>query len=121
MPVFCLLPGATNRATSIYIPYLEKGSFSYVFFVVVVIHSFLNILFYYGLSQETGYSFLCSTVGPCCLSILNVIVCIYQPQIPSQLCVFIKMNQKFNRLPVGCFQSKFLLDCPAGKSSIWVV
>ena len=28
-----------------------------------------------------GYSSLCSTVGPCCLSILNVIVCLYQPQI----------------------------------------
>ena len=25
----------------------------------------------------------CYTVGPCCLSILNVIVCIYQPQTPS--------------------------------------
>ena len=39
------------------------------------IHSFFNILFYYGLSWEIGYSSLCSTVGPCCLSILNVIVC----------------------------------------------
>ena len=28
-------------------------------------------------------SSLCYTVGPCCLSILNVIVCIYQPQTPS--------------------------------------
>ena len=46
------------------------------------IHSFLNILFHYGLPQETGYSSLCFTVGPCCLSILHVIVCIYQPQIP---------------------------------------
>ena len=47
------------------------------------IRSFLNILFHYGLSQEIGYSSLCYTVRPCCLSILNVIVCIYQPQIPS--------------------------------------
>ena len=46
-------------------------------------HSFLNILFHYGLSQEIGYSSLCSTVGPWCLSILNVIVCVYQSQIPS--------------------------------------
>ena len=30
---------------------------------------FFNILFHYGLSQEIGYSSLCSTVGPCCLSI----------------------------------------------------
>ena len=28
------------------------------------IHSFLNILFHYGWSQETGYSCLCYTVGP---------------------------------------------------------
>ena len=47
------------------------------------IHSFFNIHLHYGLSQETGYSSLCYTLGPCCSSILNVIVCIYQPQIPS--------------------------------------
>ena len=46
-------------------------------------HSFYNILFYYCLSQEIDYSFLCYTIRPCCLSILNVIVCIYQLQIPS--------------------------------------
>ena len=39
-------------------------------------HSFFNTLFHYALSQETGYSSLCYIVGPCCLSILNVIVCI---------------------------------------------
>ena len=44
---------------------------------------FLNILFHYGLSQETGYSSLCYTVGPCHSSILNVIVYIYQPQTPT--------------------------------------
>ena len=32
---------------------------------------------------EIGCSSLCYTDGPCCLSILNVRVCIYQPQIPS--------------------------------------
>ena len=35
-------------------------------------HSFFNILFHYGLSQEIGYSSLCYTVGPCCLSILYI-------------------------------------------------
>ena len=34
------------------------------------------ILFHYGLSREIGCSSLCYSVGPCCLSILNVIVCI---------------------------------------------
>ena len=44
-----------------------------------VIHTFaffFYILFHYGLSQEIGYSSPCYTVGPCCLSILNRIVCI---------------------------------------------
>ena len=36
-----------------------------------------NIIFHHGLSQETGYSSLCCTVGPQCLSILNVIACIH--------------------------------------------
>ena len=40
------------------------------------IRYFFNILFHYGLPQEIGYSSLCYTVGPWCLSILNVIVCI---------------------------------------------
>ena len=41
-------------------------------------HSFSHIIFHHDLSQETGYSSsLCYTVGPYCLSILNVIVCTY--------------------------------------------
>ena len=40
-------------------------------------HSFSHIIFHHGLPQETRYSSLCSTVGPHCLSIVNVIVCIY--------------------------------------------
>ena len=46
-------------------------------------YTHVYILFHYGLSQEIGYSSLCYTVGLCCLSILNVIVCIYLPQTPS--------------------------------------
>ena len=37
---------------------------------------FLYISFHDGLSQDIEYSSLCHTVGPCCLSILYVIVCI---------------------------------------------
>ena len=51
-----------------------------------VIHTyafFFHILFHYGLSHDIEYSSLCYTVGPCCLSTLNVTVCIYQPQTPS--------------------------------------
>ena len=46
-------------------------------------HSFSYIIFHHGLSQETGYIYLGYTSGPHCLSILNVIVCIYESQTPS--------------------------------------
>ena len=36
-----------------------------------------NILLHDGLSQDFESSSLCSTVGPCCLSILCITVCIY--------------------------------------------
>ena len=45
----------------------------------ICVHSFLNIIFH----QDIGYSSLCYTAGLHGLSILNVIVCIYQPQTPS--------------------------------------
>ena len=41
------------------------------------------IIFHCGLSQETGYTSLCYAVGPHCLSVLNVVVCIYYPLNPS--------------------------------------
>ena len=45
--------------------------------VCAYVCSFFNILFHHGLPQETEYNFLCYTVGPYCLSILNVIAYIY--------------------------------------------
>ena len=41
------------------------------------------ILSHHGLSQDSDYSSLCYTPGPCYSSILNVIICSYQPQTPS--------------------------------------
>jgi len=46
-------------------------------------HYFSRIIFHHVLSQVIGYNSLCYAVEPHCLSILNVIVCIYQPQTPS--------------------------------------
>ena len=40
-----------------------------------------QILFHYTLLQDIEYSSLCNTVGPCCLSILYIVVCVF-------LCVF---------------------------------
>ena len=57
-----------------------------LFFVVLNptdILFFIIFLFHYGLLQYTEYSSLCSTVGPCCLSILYIIVCICWPQTPN--------------------------------------
>ena len=51
-----------------------------------VTQSYIYITFYHGLSQETGCNSLCYTVEPHFLSILNVTVCIYQPQTPNQSC-----------------------------------
>ena len=42
------------------------------------IYVFINILFHCGLPRDSEYTSLCSTLGPCCLSILNVIAYIYQ-------------------------------------------
>ena len=46
------------------------------------IHSLSYIIFHHVLSQESGSSSLGCTVRPHCLSILNVIICIYWPQLP---------------------------------------
>ena len=42
----------------------------------LIIHNILHILFHCGLSQDTDYSSLCYTVGPCYLSIIYILVCI---------------------------------------------
>ena len=47
-----------------------------------------SIMFY----PQIGYSFLCCTIGPHCLSILNGIVCIYQPQTLCHLYFLISTN-----------------------------
>ena len=39
---------------------------------------FLQIKTHYKLLQDNGYNSLCYTVYPCCLSILNMVVCICQ-------------------------------------------
>ena len=40
------------------------------------IYILFQILFHYSLLQDIEYSSLCCTVGPCCLSILYIVVCI---------------------------------------------
>ena len=46
-------------------------------------HIHLHILFHCGLCQDIEYNFPCFAVGPCCLSILYITVCIVNPELPS--------------------------------------
>ena len=48
----------------------------------VYTHSCSNTIFHRVLSQDVWYNSVCSAAGPHCLSILNAIVCIYQPPTP---------------------------------------
>ena len=52
--------------------------FSYIY-----IYIFFYINFHYGLLQHIEHSSLCYTAGPCCLSILYIIVCICQSETPN--------------------------------------
>ena len=42
----------------------------------IYIYILFQILFHYRLLQDTEYSSLCYTGGPCCLPILYIVVCI---------------------------------------------
>ena len=54
-------------------------------YVCVCMHIYIlfQILFHYRLLQDTEYSSVCYTVGPCCLSILYIVVFICLPQTPN--------------------------------------
>ena len=49
----------------------------------VILYTFFLIFFYYDLSPNIDYSSLCYIVGPCCLSILHIIVYIWSFQTPN--------------------------------------
>ena len=57
-----------------------------------------HILFHYSLSQDIEYSSLCYAVGPCCLSIPQVIVSICWPQTP-------KLSLPHPHFPLGSYKS----------------
>ena len=54
-------------------------------YVCIYIYAHFFIVFHYGLSQDIEYinSSLGYTVGPCCLSILHIVVCICWSQPPN--------------------------------------
>jgi len=49
----------------------------WVNYIYIYIYILLHILFHYDLSQDIEYNSVGYTVGPCCLSIPHVVLCIY--------------------------------------------
>ena len=45
-------------------------------YIYIYIYILFHILSHYGSLQGMEYSSLCYTAGPCCLSILYIVVCI---------------------------------------------
>ena len=50
-----------------------------------IIYILFHILFHYGLLQDIEYSSLCYTVGPCCLSILYIVI--YSSSLCFEKCI----------------------------------
>ena len=51
--------------------------YSKVIQLYIYICILFQVLFHYRLLQDIEYSSLCYMVGPCCLSILYIVVCIF--------------------------------------------
>ena len=60
-----------------------RVNFCYTAVTQFYIYILSHILFHCGFSQDMEYSSLCYTVGPYCLSILYIAVCICSSQTPS--------------------------------------
>ena len=52
----------------------ESDSILHIY--MYILYTFSYILSHCTLSQDIEYNYLCCTIGPCCLSILYIIVCI---------------------------------------------
>ena len=79
------------------------------------------IIFHHVLSQETGYSSLCCTVGPHCLSILNGIVASTNPKFPSPSIPLPTGNHKsvLCVCECSCFVDRFICACIPFWDVIW--
>ena len=68
--------------------YVHTYVYMYVYiyiYIYIYICILFQILFPYRLLQNIEYSLLCYTVGPCWLSILYIVVCIYYSQPPNAI------------------------------------
>ena len=75
-----------------------------------VIHIHVSILFQillpFRLLQNIEQCYLCYTLGPCCLSILNIAVCTYQSQTPS---LSLPLPQPFPPVTISSFSKSVCL------------
>ena len=53
--------------------------------IYIYIYILFHILFHYGLLQDMEYSSLCYTVGPCCLSVLYIVI--YSSSVCFEKCI----------------------------------
>ena len=54
-------------------------------YIIYIYIFFFHVLFHYGLSQDTEYSSLCCTVGPCFLSSLTILTLFCMSQTHTKL------------------------------------
>ena len=59
------------------------NKFTHIYLCIYYIYVLILILFHYRLLKDFEYSSLCYTVGPCCLSLLYIVVCICSFQTPN--------------------------------------
>ena len=77
-PMDCSLPGSSVLGI-FQAGVQEWGAIAFSdIYMHVYIYAYIvfHIIFHYGLSQDIEYGSLCYTVGPCCLFVLCIIVCI---------------------------------------------
>ena len=82
-----------SRVFYIYVYYIYVYTHTHILFLILS-----SITFY---PRRLHFSSLCCAAGPHCFSILNVIVCIYQPQIP----------RPFHSLPCPPWQPQVCSPC----------
>ena len=63
-------PGIKPPSSRMLVGFINCWATTGASYLYIIFH----ILSHYGLSQDSKYSSLCSTVGPCCVSILYIIV-----------------------------------------------
>ena len=100
----------------------ESLLYSKVTHLFTYIYILFLILFHYGLSQDIENSSLHYTVGPCCLSILYIVVCICwsqtpNPSLPHPQLPLILLSWEGPRIPLQPLSPK----CSESEAQAWAL